>query len=77
MSLMTGVRVLALLRQQEDTLPGYLQPMALVAVLYVVMHFMYAYVDISWDAQSMLLLGGMVGIINRLEGMAREAGGER
>jgi hypothetical protein len=77
MSLMTGVRVLVLLRQQEDTLPGYLQPMALVAVLYVVMHFMYAYVDISWDAQSMLLLGGMVGIINRLEGMSREAGGER
>jgi hypothetical protein len=75
MALMTGVRVLTLLRRREGELPGYLQPMAFAALLYVVMHFLFAYVDISWDNQSMLLVGAMLGILNRLEGMARETGG--
>jgi hypothetical protein len=74
MSLMAGVRGLALLRRRQELLPGYLQPMAVVALLFVVMHFMFAYVDMSWDAQSMLLLGAMLGIINRLEVMAAEYG---
>ena len=40
---------------------------ALTATLYLVMHFLYAYVDISWDAQSMVYVGVMMGLINSLE----------
>ena len=40
---------------------------ALTAVLYIVMHFIYAYVDMSWDIQSMVYIGVMMGLINSLE----------
>jgi hypothetical protein len=46
---------------------GDLRAIALVAVLYIIMHFIYAYVDMSWDAQSMLYIGTMMGIINCME----------
>ena len=36
-------------------------------VLYIFMHFMFAYVDISWDGQSMLFIGGAMGVINAME----------
>ena len=39
----------------------------LTATLYIVMHFLFAYVDISWDGQSMLYVGLMMGIIACLE----------
>jgi O-antigen ligase len=42
---------------------------ALTAVLYVVMHFIYAYVDMAWDMQSMIYLGLMIGLINGLPGI--------
>ncbi len=60
-SVMTGVRVL--LRMPS----GNLKAVALTAVLYIVMHFIYAYVDMSWDMQSMLYLGAMMGLLNKLE----------
>jgi hypothetical protein len=43
---------------------------ALTAVLYVMMHFIYAYVDMSWDIQSMVYIGVMIGLINSLEHIA-------
>lgn len=46
---------------------GDLSAIALTMTLYVVMHFVYAYVDMSWEAQSMLLVGTAMGVINRLE----------
>ncbi len=49
-----------------------LRAIALVCVVYVVMHFTYAYVDISWDTQSMLYLGAVLGIINSLERVASQ-----
>jgi hypothetical protein len=55
-----GVRVLR-------AMPGKdMSAIALTAVLYVVMHFTYAYVDMAWDMQSMIYLGLMVGLINSL-----------
>lgn len=42
---------------------------ALTGTLYIVMHFIYAYVDISWDTQSMVYVGmtmGMLGAIERV-----------
>jgi O-antigen ligase len=48
-------------------MPGDMMSVAaLVATLYVVMHFTYAYVDISWDSQSMIYIGAMIGLINCL-----------
>lgn len=41
--------------------------LALAALLYVIMHFVYAYVDISWDAQSMVYVGAMMGVLVSLE----------
>ncbi len=46
---------------------GELSAITLIAVLYVIMHFVYAYVDMSWDNQSMLFVGLMAGILNRME----------
>jgi hypothetical protein len=54
------------LRGQEPRIRN-LRALALTAVLYIVMHFIYAYVDISWDAQSMLYVGAMAGVIASLE----------
>jgi hypothetical protein len=41
-----------------------------VATFYVIMHFIYAYVDMSWDARSMIYVGTMIGLINCLEVIA-------
>ncbi|MFV9503988.1 MAG: O-antigen ligase family protein [Oscillochloridaceae bacterium umkhey_bin13] len=47
------------------TLPyGIMRALAFVAVSYVMMHAVYAYVDMSWDGQSMVYLGVMTGLIN-------------
>jgi O-antigen ligase len=37
------------------------------ALMFVVMHFMFSYVDIAWDSQSMLYLGCAMGMINSIE----------
>jgi hypothetical protein len=44
-----------------------LSAIALTATLYLIMHFLYAYVDISWDIQSMLYVGAMMGVANSLQ----------
>ena len=61
MAVMVGVR--ALWRMPGGDLSAF----ALMATLYVVMHFIYAYVDMSWEAQSMIYVGVMMGLINNLE----------
>lgn len=49
-------------------MPGRdMSAIALVAVAYLFMHFVYAYVDMSWDSQSMLYVGAMMGLLNSLE----------
>jgi hypothetical protein len=59
-TIMVGVQTLL-------KLPGPdLRAIALTAVLYIVMHFIFAYVDISWDYRSMLYVGMMMGLINKL-----------
>ncbi len=39
--------------------------------LYVVMHMIFAYVDMSWSAQNMLFLGTAIGMINVIEPIMR------
>ncbi len=60
-SIMAGVR--ALLRAPN----GDLKAIALTGTLYIIMHFVYAYVDISWDIQSMVYVGAVMGWISGFE----------
>ena len=46
---------------------GELAAITLTLTLYVLMHFLFAYVDMSWDQQSMVYVGTAVGVINALE----------
>ena len=39
----------------------------LTATLYIVMHFLFAYVDMSWTQESMVYIGVMMGIIGSIE----------
>jgi len=61
MAIMTGVRVL------WNMPPDDMSVIVLVSVLYIVMHFLYAYVDMSWDSQSMMYVGAAMGIINSFD----------
>lgn len=56
-----GVRVLWRLPRNQ------LSAIAMTMLLYIVMHFVYAYVDMSWDNQSMIYVGLAMGLINSLE----------
>ncbi len=61
MSLMVGARV-------TWRMPGGdLSAAAATMTFYVLMHFIYAYVDMSWDNQSMIYLGAAMGVIGCLE----------
>lgn len=57
-AIMTGVRTV-----QRLTNPN-LKAIVLTATIYVIMHFTYAYVDMSWDIESMIYMGVMHGLIN-------------
>jgi hypothetical protein len=62
-SIMLGSRTL--LQMHKDPMGA----VALTATLYILMHFIYAYVDISWDTQSMVYVGmtmGMLGAVERV-----------
>ncbi|MBX3013823.1 MAG: O-antigen ligase family protein [Caldilineaceae bacterium] len=59
-SIMTGVRTLHHVKDAN------LKAVMLTATLYIVMHFLYAYVDMSWDNQSMIYVGAMLGVINAM-----------
>ncbi len=61
MTLMTGARVLWRMPRND------MSAIAMTAVFYIMMHFIYAYVDMSWDNQSMVYVGMMMGLINVLE----------
>ena len=65
MAIMTGMRAFRRMPRDE------LRIIALVATIYFVMHFIYAYVDISWDTQSMIYVGAMMGVVSCLERIAR------
>ncbi len=67
---MVGMAVIVGVRALWRMPGGDLSAFALMATLYVVMHFIYAYVDMSWEAQSMIYVGVMMGLINSLERIA-------
>jgi hypothetical protein len=65
-AVIVGVRVLVQMPR------GDMSAIALTAVLYIIMHFTYAYVDISWDTQSMIYVGTMLGLLGTLERIVRQ-----
>jgi len=65
-SLATGVDIV------QNLSGGDLNAYALTATLYIAMHFVYAYVDVSWDPRSMLLLGCMLGVLSVIQRTARQ-----
>lgn len=60
-AIMLGVRVIWRLPSSEYS------AIALTCTLYIAMHFMYAYVDMSWDNQSMIYVGMCMGLLNCFE----------
>lgn len=60
-TIMTGIRVLWRMPSSD------MSAVAATAVLYIIMHFIYAYVDMSWGTQSMVYVGVMMGLMNSLE----------
>ncbi len=60
-AIVTGARVVMRTRDREA------KTFLLTGLIYIMMHFLYAYVDISWDARSMLYMGAIVGMLNSAE----------
>lgn len=58
LSILVGMRALLPLPQSDLRLIG------IVMLLYLIMHFTFAYVDISWTDQSMVLVGTAMGLLN-------------
>jgi hypothetical protein len=61
LSIMAGIHALF---QISDRM---MRVVLLTATLYILMHFVYAYVDMSWDSQSMIYVGTLMGVINCAE----------
>lgn len=46
---------------------GELNAIALACTIYIMMHFLFAYVDMSWNNQSMIYVGVALGLLNCFE----------
>ena len=64
LTIMHGIR--AFIRVND----GSLKAITLTTTIYIVMHLVFAYVDLSWEPQSMLYVGLAMGIINCVERVA-------
>ncbi len=64
---LVGIAIMNSLRALFRMPDGTMRAVVLTAVLYIIMHFIYAYVDMSWESQSMAYVGAMMGIINCVE----------
>jgi hypothetical protein len=67
MLLLTGMTMIVGGRAVWNVPYGPMRAVALMATLYVFMHFTYAYADMSWESISMTFVGAMMGLINSLE----------
>jgi O-antigen ligase len=65
--IMVGSTIMIGFHAYDRMPPGDEKAIGLTALLYVVMHFVYAYVDMSWENQSMILVGASIGIIGSLQ----------
>lgn len=60
-AIMVGSRTLLQMKREP------IAAIILTGTLYIVMHFIYAYVDISWDTQSMVYVGMTMGMLGASE----------
>lgn len=67
MLMLVGTAIFAGTRSLWRMPGGDMSAIVFTATLYVIMHFIYAYVDMSWEAQSMIYVGIMMGVINCAE----------
>jgi len=67
MTFLVGMAIIVGTRALWRMPGGDMSAITLMATLYIVMHFIYAYADMSWEAQSMLYIGTMMGLINCME----------
>jgi hypothetical protein len=67
MLLLVGMTMIVGGRAVWNVPRGPLRAVALIATLYVLMHFTYAYADMSWEGISLTFVGTMMGLINSLE----------
>jgi hypothetical protein len=70
MLLLTGMTMIVGGRAVWNMPYGPLRGVALTATIYVLMHFIYAYADMSWEVISLTFVGTMMGLINSLEAIA-------
>ncbi len=61
LAIMTGARVVWRMPH------GNLGAIALTLTIYIIMHFIFAYVDMSWNDQSMLYIGASMGVLSSME----------
>jgi hypothetical protein len=67
MLLMAG-SIVAMGARSYDRLPGGdYKAIGATMLLYIIMHFVYAYVDMSWENQSMIFVGAAAGILGCLD----------
>jgi len=72
-AIVQGVHVFGAAPCGKDQAGSPLRPVVLTFLCYIIMHFVYAYVDMSWDTQSMIYLGMAIGVLGWLPG--RTTGG--
>lgn len=65
--ILTGMAMIVGGRAVWNVPHGPMRAVALTATLYILMHFTYAYADMSWEGVSMTFVGTMMGLINSLE----------
>lgn len=60
-TIITGARALRRLPRDE------ISAVVFAALLYIMTHIIFTYVDIAWDAQSMIYVSAMMGVLNSIE----------
>ena len=67
MMVMIGLGIMMGIRTTWRMPGGDMSAIALTCTLFFFMHFMYAYLDMSWDNQGMLYLGISMAVMSKLE----------
>ncbi len=67
MLLMAGSTISIGVRAYDRLPGGDYKAIGATMLLYVIMHFVYAYVDMSWENQSMIFVGAASGVVGSLE----------
>ncbi len=60
-TILTGANVVLRTKDREA------KAVLVTALIYIVMHFLFAYVDLSWGTESMLFIGASIGMLNCAE----------